>query len=455
MQNEYNEENSSSQQEFKPFLEVIFPAIRILLFTDFLIKIIVTSAYLLEYLNLWLFIGALLIPSIALSQWAKHRNRTYIRKLSQTIPAQDLFPFWTIKLKTDLQSLAITIYGISGFLLFFIIAMKWVHPIHWYGYVAVSLIAIMGSSLFNILAQSSLIPYAFDPVSFQAFEYWTSELKKINVSHRFGLALTNIERHFGKRGSVDEVDFNDFEIARLDSDLKDISGRVDSYMLESVLLGALTFSGFLSIIVSDKWTSLNGLFERGLSGFVNSIQQINATTFNSLITSMALPENLFRLLLAETLLCSLFFVLILGLRMRFTHLLVKANYLLEVLKALNNKEEDLFGLEMSGIKNDSLVQRRIRISKKISETIEHTSLMVQNIRPLERIMGVYRNLGLILFFIILVTSGLFFSPATSAFIIVLALFTWLYRIVETEVKRYHISTLLSQHRKDEIRNAKK
>lgn len=50
-----------------------------------------------------------------------------------------------------------------------------------------------------------------------------------------------------------EIDKNDTEIVRLEGHLKNETTRIDAYILESVLFGALAFSAFLTIIASERF----------------------------------------------------------------------------------------------------------------------------------------------------------------------------------------------------------
>ncbi|MEJ0031318.1 MAG: hypothetical protein WDO15_13505 [Bacteroidota bacterium] len=64
---------------------------------------------------------------------------------------------------------------------------------------------------------------------------------------------SSIEQLIGTDDAKEEYDYdrNDEEIVQLETKLNSFTGRLEAYVLESALFGALTFSGFLQIMASD------------------------------------------------------------------------------------------------------------------------------------------------------------------------------------------------------------
>ena len=164
------------------------------------------------------------------------------------------------------------------------------------------------------------------------------------------------------------------------------------------------------------------------------------------INVLATTGNILVLITVESLFCSVFYILILGLRTRFANLSLNMDHLIRVMTVFNAKEEELINFQLQGGKLDaSLTTRKNKISQRISATISDAKSLAKEIQPVLRIMTLCRNIGLFLFFTILVTSGLLFSPQVSFAIFGLAILTWLYRNLENFTKLNKIRRLLRRH----------
>jgi len=129
-------------------------------------------------------------------------------------------------------------------------------------------------------------------------------------------------------------------------------------------------------------------------------------------------ECLLFLIIFEALLCSVFFLLVLTLRLRYTDLALKMDYMIRIMNIFNSKEEELNNAFINEIdRTESVTKRMVRLSKKIDDAILGATNLLKEIDPIVTLMSIYRTAGITLFYLILATSGLYFSPIISIVIL--------------------------------------
>lgn len=206
-----------------------------------------------------------------------------------------------------------------------------------------------------------------------------------------------------------DIDRNDVEIVKLEGALKNEQTRIDAYILESVLFGALAFSAFITIIASERfnftqqeYTNLRkesvvfytqdslsrvqdakviGILPIAFSGdtkehidagnkvshiavestFIESEVKLfwqNITTlldsvllFNFSLASEAWsriqnPRQLLILIMFETLFCSLFFLSVIAARLRYSIIAEEIDNLIRLARTFNDKEEEVYNLNL-------------------------------------------------------------------------------------------------------------
>ena len=112
----------------------------------------------------------------------------------------------------------------------------------------------------------------------------------------------------------------------------------------------------------------------------------------------------------------------------------------------NSKEEELNNMKLQqGVDEQKINARLTVISFKIGEAVGDANQFLKKIQPIVRLMSWYRTIGLVIFFAILTTSGLFFSVKVSVVILLIALSTWLFRVIETRFTLPKIRRLLHRH----------
>lgn len=236
--------------------------------------------------------------------------------------------------------------------------------------------------------------------------------------------------------SVDEwIDENDLEIVRLETDKISLTQRVDTYTLESTLFGALSFSGFVTIIASDK-AVLIGVREliTNLTEIAQMILRFDFTNFGQPIAGMGTEMALIAGIAVETLICSMFFLSVIVSRLRFNDVLKRVDYAVRIASSYNDKEEEVYNFVLQG-HDEAKVRHRLQTLKhKISVAVYHAEESFRDLRPIVNYMRVFRNLGLISFLLILITGALWVSPILAVLFTSLAVLAFVYSALDTMIR---------------------
>ena len=246
----------------------------------------------------------------------------------------------------------------------------------------------------------------------------------------------------------DTVDANDVRIAKIESEVKNINYRAEAWMLESVFLGGLAFSGFLTVASANFIGREPVIFKNFLNHINNYYDKCNFSNLMSWFTEIDIQffrNDLYILIMLLCLLSSVFFFLVLLLRLRLSSLALKMDYLIRILTIFNSKEEELFNLKFD--KDSEIFQNRRleKIQKKIEATLIDAEKLLKELQPTSNMMNVYRTVAVFLFYLVLVVSGFYFMFVISVLILFLFLFTQLFGLFEKYTKLDRIKNLLRKH----------
>ncbi|WP_020530858.1 tetratricopeptide repeat protein [Flexithrix dorotheae] len=244
------------------------------------------------------------------------------------------------------------------------------------------------------------------------------------------LALKKQELTFQQKLSADE---NDEAFVRLETGFVSKKQRIEAYVIESTLFGALSFSAFLQLIANDLITLA------GVEDFVvlynDVFNMLLLLNFEGLFNSMGImteKTHVFSILAILTLLCSIMFLVVIASRLRFRDVSDKLEQCFNLIRSLNNKEEHLL-LKEHVSKED---EKRFKLlNQKILNQLNEANAYVREINPIAGFMQYFRDLGVVIFFIILIASGLFFSKFLAIAFSLLAVFTILYFNSEAFIKK--------------------
>ncbi len=220
------------------------------------------------------------------------------------------------------------------------------------------------------------------------------------------------------------VDENDEVIVALETKLNSSTSRLEAYVLESALFGALSFSGFLQIMATDlvSFTDLEN-FANYIFSTSQAFIHFNWTQFNAGLAGLSNKTSLFCLVSVESLICSIFFLAVIASRLRFSDIADRVRTAINMAKAYNEKEESLHEeQEITGKK----IIRLDTLTAKVNEQLHEANLVLVEISPVMTYMEYFRNAGILVFVIILISSSLFITGALGWIFVALVLATYLY-----------------------------
>lgn len=243
-------------------------------------------------------------------------------------------------------------------------------------------------------------------------------------------------------------DANDSAIAKIESTHNAVKGVVESYMFESAFIGALSFGGFLTILTSHSLEREGDMFRSFASDtwyLVNAIAAGHTSIISSCIYDLSSQENLYLLLLILTLLCSMFYLITLTSKLRFMQLSEKLDYLIHSLNRFNQKENDIAILILDKHDAHELVARRATLTSKIAQLLEDASVIEEKILPLKRVIVLFRNLGLTMFYMVVFISGVYFSYVLVILLMSIAGLAYLWGFLEVRRGLIRVRKALIRH----------
>ncbi len=264
--------------------------------------------------------------------------------------------------------------------------------------------------------------------------------------------LEKLVPHYGKitdeKHLDNPIDRNDNDILAIENKIKSLSVRVEAYILESVMFGALGFSGFLTIIAADldKFNYANmRMFGHHLVEFMLDLMIFEIKTLEQYRLFSTNPEHLLILIMFETLLCSMFFMLVIAARIKFSRLAENIDNVIGLARSLNNKEEEIYLLRLQNFGNSEFIDDRLyALSGKINRMVFQAHKLIEELMPVAAYMSLFRNLGVIMFLLIVLTGLLFFHKTIAFFFTFLALTAYIYKRLDDWYRKKRMSRIIEQ-----------
>lgn len=251
----------------------------------------------------------------------------------------------------------------------------------------------------------------------------------------FGLSYSKIEKEIkskkennNKNNEDLSIELHDERLIELEISLTQFSNKVDTYTLESALIGALSFSGFLAILSLDNAVVNNiQILLAQFSTFFNNLIAFNINV--STLTNLT-QQTIMALLAFELIMCSFFFLLVLVSRIRFHDTLCEAELYIKMARELKNKEEEY---NIIYLENPLYVikERLVILTSEIKQKLNMGSQIMKELESIIKYMNYVRNIGLFLFVIILSTSANLVTYKLSISFIVLYIMSYAYHKIDT------------------------
>jgi hypothetical protein len=217
-------------------------------------------------------------------------------------------------------------------------------------------------------------------------------------------------------------DENDEVLVGLETRLNSLTGRLEAYVLESALFGALTFSGFLQIMSSELVTfeSLDS-FAQAIFQTARAFVQLDGAGVGEGMTLLNTKVNLFCLVSVESLLCSVLFLGVIATRLRFSNIADQVRQSLNLATALNEKEEAQYDLG-----SNAALARQSLLTQKVNDQLHYAEQSMQQLQPVMDYMQYFRNAGILTFLLILLSSTLFITSVLGWTFLILVIATLIY-----------------------------
>lgn len=245
-----------------------------------------------------------------------------------------------------------------------------------------------------VFGSYTLILLSFFSKTYPVIPDIMSQFDKINIIQ----VKTNLNHHE-----------NDEEIIELEVNLKSANDKMEAYVLEAALFGALAFSGFLQIISSTNVSIATlGRFSQDLYQLFEGLVNFSAVEMLTPIQSILSKDGILSLMAFLTLFCAVFFLAVIASRLRFNDLSDSINKSLQLSKIYNEKEENIILNNQGSTNENSTI-----LTKAIRKYLITGNLTLEQTIPIMEFMRFFRTLGIFTFFIIVVSGGLFVSVQLS------------------------------------------
>lgn len=422
---------------------------------DLSIRILFLFLYLKNYLPAWIFVIFQIVLLVIIGFINDNYKTNLITKYNAFINPDYTSIVKELKITENVPNKLLVTQLFIGYIFSFWFMYHIFENHSWYMYILIIILSFFGVFLFGLTLAFSvfykeskgiiLLNLILEKV---IIENGQQKTVNINANKNYpniitcGLSLDPDPIEF------DTVDLNDTKIAKLESELKTITYRSEAWMLESVFLGGLAFSGFLTVASANilgKESKAFSSFLIHIHNYFNNCKLSDVSIWYSDINNHFHREDLYIVIMLLCLASSVFFLLILTLRIRLNTLSLSLDHIFRIATIFNSKEEELYNTQLNFEQNPHQVARFEKIQRKIDIALEDAEKLLIKIRPISVMMNIYRTIAIILFYLVLIISGFYFKPVIAVAILGLALFTYLIRKIETYASIEEIKKRVTRH----------
>ena len=280
---------------------------------------------------------------------------------------------------------------IGGWLLFFAflgqLVIQWqCMPVEWYFWLRILLIVLAGcvhSLTYSGLALNGL-PYFF-------------------LQNRLSDELEMHHEH---------IDKNDVQIAQIQAKVDDLKQKIDTYTIESALMGALAISSYLAIFQTGviKTKDLTLLQNKLWSTFHDFLFFRFSRSFTAFIDLFNQHTFLWALILFFAATCAILYLMLLISRKRVYSQIAEINVHLELSKTFNNKEEEIYNLSLQNSQNTELTHRQRRVTEQCDMHLKEAEKTLGLVLESTQILESLRKTATFLFILLICSSACFLTP---------------------------------------------
>lgn len=245
----------------------------------------------------------------------------------------------------------------------------------------------------------------------------------------------------------DELFFdNDDWIIDIGRRLNEYRINAETFLIESVFLGALTFSAFLAIVGPEGYEYTNHNSKELIDGFISALKELN---FVVILTYFNNVNKIYFLIAAGSIICSVFYIAVLLKRYPIIRNIEILSSGLDRAKVWNDREEKILIMELenSELKSDSekmkmLKSKRIYYSDRIQYELANCEKYRIEIETKFKLISMIRLVGLYIFFLVLFISSRIIHPDLCFILLVI----FLYAIITAKLIDYQYSRFFKSNR---------
>lgn len=233
-----------------------------------------------------------------------------------------------------------------------------------------------------------------------------------------------------------EDDKNDVSIHKFSSTLLHIKQKIDTYTIESALLGALSLSAYLAILQNNLVNAAS--FKQCLQ----LLHELNVAFFNLNLTKASLlfgelfkNDILWHLIVLEGIIASVLYFLLIVARKKTHDQMKELELNLEISKAFNTKEEELINLNLDG-NNNKVLKRKKEVSKITNDHIKNAYRLLPVLENSIKYMDLLRYAATSTFILLICTSCCIVLPTLGISILIIYLLSEIILKVYPQLLKY-------------------
>ena len=223
-----------------------------------------------------------------------------------------------------------------------------------------------------------------------------------------------------------DVDRNDIRLINLEVAVNGFSQRIDTYTIESALLGALAFSCFLTILGVDPQLPADAkLLTFEIQELFTMLLKFDIAGIQKLFEGFKFytVANILSVLAFEALVCALLYLMVIVKRINFYKHLDNVQENLQIAKTYNQKEEEYDLLCVQNTGNEDFQNRKNELTEKVKTYSDRSAQNLEKLKMVMKYMTFVRETALFIFVLIIATSACIVSFYTGmVFILLYTLF---------------------------------
>jgi len=236
----------------------------------------------------------------------------------------------------------------------------------------------------------------------------------------------------------DEIDENDVQIAKLQIEVDSLKQKIDTYTIESALLGALAISAYLAVFQAKVLdvSKIHKLKLISIETFNQILHFQFFTGFNTFYSLLFDFDFLWLLILIGSVICSILYLLLLVSRNRIHKQISEMEKNLQLGTSFNEKEENINNMLLDNPDSKILKDRLNKLSVQCDEHLRICKNLSPSLENSFSLLDGLRKMATVIFFLLICVSSCMLSPKFGiVFLFVFLLFELVFFVDAINSKR--------------------